>query len=175
MSTTIVETPIGDLTVIASPAGLRYVLFEGETPPPGAAEDAATAEGTAVAEAALAQLKEYFAGSRTSFDLPLDIPGTAFQQKAWRALATIPYGETISYAEQADRIGHPRATRAVGSANGRNPVPIVLPCHRVVASGGGLGGYGGGLDLKQRLLDHERSPGGGMGRDGMALSPLRVT
>lgn len=161
MCTTTVDTPIGALTVIAGPAGLRYVLFPEETLPPGAVDDDRTAEGVAVAQAAVTQLKEYFAGSRTDFDLPLDIPGSPFQQKAWRALATIPYGETISYADQAERIGHPRATRAVGSANGRNPVPIVLPCHRVVASGGGLGGYGGGLDLKQRLLDHERSAGSG--------------
>lgn len=158
MSATTVDTPIGTLTLIASPVGLRYVLFQGEAPPPGAIDDE-TAEGKAVAQAAAAQLEEYFAGTRTEFALPLDIPGTAFQQRAWRALATIPYGETISYAEQAERIGHPRATRAVGSANGRNPVPIVLPCHRVVASGGGLGGYGGGLDLKQRLLAHEQLPG----------------
>lgn len=158
MSTTTVDTPIGTLTLITSPVGLRYVLFEGETPPPGAAPDVATPEGTAVAAAAAAQLAEYFEGSRTDFDLPLDIPGTAFQQKAWRALATIPYGETISYSEQAGRIGYPRATRAVGSANGRNPVPVVLPCHRVVASGGGLGGYGGGLDRKRHLLDLEQTP-----------------
>ncbi|HVX19928.1 MAG TPA: methylated-DNA--[protein]-cysteine S-methyltransferase [Acidimicrobiales bacterium] len=105
---------------------------------------------------AVEQLDEYFGGTRTEFDLPLRFTtGTAFQQSVWRALADIPYGETISYAELATWVGRPGAFRAVGQANGANPLAIVYPCHRVIASGGGLGGYGGGLDLKRQLLDLE--------------------
>ncbi len=104
---------------------------------------------------ALAQLDAYFAGERTTFDLPLRMDGTDFQRLAWDALLTIPYGTTISYGEQARRIGRPEASRAVGAANGRNPIAIIVPCHRVIGSGGKLTGYGGGLPLKQWLLDHE--------------------
>lgn len=103
------------------------------------------------------QLGEYFSGERRTFGLPLQAAGTPFQLQVWFALADIPYGETISYAELACRVGRPRAFRAVGQANGANPLPIVLPCHRVVASGGGIGGYGGGLDLKRQLLAIEAS------------------
>jgi methylated-DNA-[protein]-cysteine S-methyltransferase len=108
-----------------------------------------------VLAAAARQLEEYFAGERTAFELPLDLEGTRFQRAAWLALAEIPYGETVSYGEQARRLGRPHAVRAVGAANGRNPVPIVLPCHRVVGSDGSLTGFGGGLDVKRALLDHE--------------------
>lgn len=104
---------------------------------------------------ALTQLDAYFAGERSNFDLPLRLDGTTFQRLAWNALLTIPYGTTISYGEQARRIGRPAASRAVGAANGRNPVAIIVPCHRVIGSGGKLTGYGGGLPLKQWLLDHE--------------------
>jgi methylated-DNA-[protein]-cysteine S-methyltransferase len=99
-----------------------------------------------------AQLSEYFAGERTDFDLPLELEGTEFQREVWLTLAEIPYGKTISYAELASMVGRPSAFRAVGQANGSNPIPIVLPCHRVIASGGGIGGYGGGLEMKRRLL-----------------------
>jgi methylated-DNA-[protein]-cysteine S-methyltransferase len=108
-----------------------------------------------VLEEAARQLREYFAGTRTAFTVPIDLVGTPFQRQAWFGLADIPYGETVSYAEQARRLGRPRAVRAVGAANGRNPVPIVLPCHRVVGSDGSLTGFGGGLHVKQALLDHE--------------------
>jgi methylated-DNA-[protein]-cysteine S-methyltransferase len=108
-----------------------------------------------LAEAAR-QLHEYFAGVRTRFDLPLALQGTPFQRRVWDALLEIPYGTTCSYAELARGIGAPKAVRAAGSANGANPIPIVVPCHRVIASGGGLGGYGGGLDRKQFLLALER-------------------
>ena len=101
------------------------------------------------------QLDEYFAGTRTGFDLPLDLHGTPFQLAAWHALAEIPYGETRSYAEQAARLGRPAAVRAVGAANGRNPLSIVLPCHRVIGSDGALRGFGGGLDVKAGLLAFE--------------------
>jgi len=106
----------------------------------------------AAVAAAVAQLEEYFAGERTEFDLPLEVSGTPFQRDVWFALAEIPYGKTISYGELAAMVGRPTAFRAVGQANGSNPIPIVLPCHRVVASGGGIGGYGGGLDMKRQLL-----------------------
>lgn len=98
------------------------------------------------------QLEEYFAGSRKDFDLPLRLNGTEFQVKVLKALLKIPYGETVSYGEIAKRIGKPKAMRAVGAANGRNPIPIVVPCHRVIGSGGDLTGFGGGLDTKEALL-----------------------
>ena len=104
---------------------------------------------------AAAQLAEYFRGDRTSFDVPLDLRGTEFQVAAWRALDDIPYGTTRSYGEQAALIGRPTAVRAIGQANGRNPVPIVLPCHRVIGANGSLVGFGGGLDTKTLLLQHE--------------------
>ena len=110
-----------------------------------------------VLEEATQQLDEYFAGVRTSFELQLDLHGTAFQLAAWNALAEIPFGETRSYAEQAERLGRPAAYRAVGAANGRNPVSIVLPCHRVLGSDGSLTGFAGGLDAKRGLLAHERA------------------
>src|ERR1700688_3149557 len=102
------------------------------------------------------QLREYFAGKRTEFSLPLAPEGTAFQRSVWRQLQAIPYGETISYGELARRVGNPKASRAVGSANGANPLPIVIPCHRVIAGDGTLGGFGGGLPTKQTLLALER-------------------
>jgi len=106
---------------------------------------------------AIEQLHAYFAGERTKFNLPLHMDGTPFQRMAWDALLTIPFGATISYAEQARRMGRPGASRAVGAANGRNPIAIIVPCHRVIGSSGSLTGYGGGLPLKQWLLNHESS------------------
>jgi methylated-DNA-[protein]-cysteine S-methyltransferase len=150
LTTTTVATPIGELRLVASSAGLRAVLWPGrEHGEPAAPGD------SPVLEDARAQLAEYFAGTREIFALPLDLRGTPFQRDAWLALAEIPYGRTATYAEQARRLGRPRAVRAVGAANGRNPVPIVLPCHRVVGSDGSLTGFGGGLDVKQALLEHE--------------------
>ena len=150
MRYTRVETPIGTLTLLGGDAGLRNVLWDGEIPP-----DEAREPPCATLSAAVEQIREYFDGTRTSFEIPLDLVGTPFQRRAWQELARIPFGETISYAEQARRIGNPRAARAVGSANAANRIPVVLPCHRVVSAGGGLGGFGGGLDVKQLLLDHE--------------------
>jgi len=108
-----------------------------------------------------AQLRAYFAGELTGFDLPLHIGGTAFQNAVWTALADIPFGETVSYGELAGRIGRPTASRAVGAANGANPLPIVLPCHRVVGADGSLTGFGGGIETKRALLAHERRLAGG--------------
>jgi methylated-DNA-[protein]-cysteine S-methyltransferase len=109
------------------------------------------------ASAAAAQLEEYFAGERTSFDLPLSLAGTPFERRVWDAVAAIPYGSTASYAEIAEAVGSPGACRAVGRANGRNPIAIVVPCHRVIGSDGSLTGYAGGLPMKRALLDMERS------------------
>jgi methylated-DNA-[protein]-cysteine S-methyltransferase len=110
-----------------------------------------------VVKSTLDQLREYFSGARTAFDVPLDLHGTEFQVATWRSLAEIPFGKTISYGEQAALIGRPKAVRAVGGANGRNPVAIVLPCHRVIGANGSLTGFGGGIAVKQWLLQHEQS------------------
>ena len=111
----------------------------------------------AVLQQAADELGEYFAGTRVDFDVPLDPRGTAFQLAAWSALRTIPYGETVSYGEQAKRLGDPGKARAVGAANGRNPLPIIVPCHRVVGANGHLTGFGGGIETKAWLLDHEQA------------------
>ncbi len=113
-------------------------------------------EGTGRNGPAIAAVRDFLAGRRLELDLPLDLRGTEFQKKVWAALRRVPYGGTISYAELAARAGHPRASRACGSANGSNPVPLFVPCHRTIAAGGKLGGFGGGLELKVRLLELER-------------------
>lgn len=110
---------------------------------------------------AAAQLQEYFAGRRQQFDVPLALRGTPFQVKVWQALLEVPFGETRSYKQIAERIGSPKAVRAVGGSNNRNPVPLIVPCHRVIGAGGALVGYGGGLDIKTYLLDHEGIRSGG--------------
>jgi len=146
-----VGTPIGVLTLIASRRGLQRLLWPEEPPPPLALDDR-----NGVLTLAAEQIQAYFDGRLTAFDVPLDLAGTPFQLQAWRALARIPYGATVSYSAQADGIGHPTAARAVGAANGRNPVPVVLPCHRVVGADGSLTGFGGGLHVKRALIDHEQ-------------------
>jgi methylated-DNA-[protein]-cysteine S-methyltransferase len=143
-------TPAGDLTLVGSPRGLRLVMWAGHASP-----ETCSPASCEVLDEAARQLRAYFAGDLRRFELPLDLAGTEFQVAAWRALADIPYGTTISYGEQARRLGRPRAVRAVGAANGRNPLPIVLPCHRIVGADGSLVGFGGGLSLKRRLLEHE--------------------
>ena len=150
LTSRLVPAPVGDLTLVGSPRGLRRVLWAGQVP--AESSDAASCD---VLEEAARQLRAYFAGDLRRFNLPLDLVGTDFQVAAWRALADIPYGTTISYGEQARRLGCARAVRAVGAANGRNPLPIVLPCHRIVGADGSLVGFGGGLSLKRRLLEHE--------------------
>ena len=150
------ESPVGTLTLVAGTAGLRAVMWPGrDAARMGLPGRAVRAGAASTLEAAARQLDEYFAGTRRSFDLPLDLEGTPFQLAAWRALAEIPYAETRSYAEQAARLGRPAAVRAVGAANGRNPLSIVLPCHRVIGSDGALRGFGGGLEVKARLLAFE--------------------
>jgi methylated-DNA-[protein]-cysteine S-methyltransferase len=146
------ESPIGPLTLFATGDAL-VGLYMGEH---GSAPPEATERSTPLLERAGAQLDEYFAGRRRDFDLPLAPAGTEFQRQVWAVLRTIPFGTTWSYAEVARRIGRPRAVRAVGAANGQNPIGIVIPCHRVVGSDGSLTGYGGGLPRKRWLLAHER-------------------
>ncbi len=147
MSRGTVETPVGMLTIVAGDGGLEAVRFGGE---PGAVD-----ERHPVVAATARQLREFFGGERRTFDLPLELSGTPFQRRAWLALAAVPYGTTRSYGEQARLLGAPGAARAVGAANGRNPLPIVLPCHRLVGADGSLTGYGGGLETKRALLDLE--------------------
>lgn len=145
MNTLSLDTPIGTLVLHASDRGLtRIELSKG----------GGTSRPTRLLERAAEQLLEYFAGVRAGFDLPLDPQGSPFDLAVWRELRRIPHGGTISYAELARRVGRPSAARAVGGANGRNPLPIVVPCHRVIASDG-LGGYAGGLAMKRVLLDLE--------------------
>jgi methylated-DNA-[protein]-cysteine S-methyltransferase len=114
-------------------------------------------DATPLIKEACAQLDEYFAGKRRTFDLPLSPKGTPFQETVWKQLQEIPYSQTISYAQLAKAIHHPKACRAVGSANGKNPIAIIIPCHRVIASGGGLGGYAYGIDIKKQLLELEKN------------------
>lgn len=145
------RTPVGRITLEENGTALTRLSF-GEH---GQAGDEARRE-TALLKKAAAQLAEYFTGARETFDLPLKPEGTPFQQSVWRALLAIPYGETRSYKDIAAAIGNPRACRAVGLANGRNPLAVFIPCHRVVGSNGKLTGFAGGLEVKSRLLDLER-------------------
>ena len=151
------DSPVGELRIVASSSGLVAVLWEREMENrvrfSGPIEKLSEPRG--ITAMAVAQLQEYFDAKRQSFDLPLDLRGTTFQIKAWRSLATIAFGRTASYREQAVLVGSPAAVRAVGSANGRNPVSIVLPCHRVIGSNGSLTGFAGGLDAKRSLLEFE--------------------
>jgi methylated-DNA-[protein]-cysteine S-methyltransferase len=142
-----VDSPIGPLLLAGDDVALTHVLLPGTT-----ALGSTRGAVPGPLRSAAAQLEEYFSGVRRSFALPLAPAGTVFQVSVWKALEEIPYGETITYGELAGRVGRPGAFRAVGQANGANPLPIVYPCHRVVAAGGHLGGYGGGLDAKRRLL-----------------------
>jgi methylated-DNA-[protein]-cysteine S-methyltransferase len=149
-----VDTSIGRLLLVASPAGLRAITFERNGRPADPPERSNPAGGGALEEAAR-QLGDYFERRRRHFDLPLDSGGTPFQRRVWEALRKIPYGEKRSYGEIAREVGRPDATRAVGAANGANPLPIVVPCHRVVGADGSLTGFGGGLEVKRFLLDLE--------------------
>jgi methylated-DNA-[protein]-cysteine S-methyltransferase len=153
---TTMESPVGPLRLIASDEGLRAVLWPDEDPARVRIDGPIDTDPThPILGAAVDQLTEYFNGDRTEFDLPLDSAGTEFQSACWSALQEIPYGSTVSYGEQAGMIGRPTAVRAVGAANGRNPLSIVVPCHRVVAADGSLTGFAGGIDTKSWLLKHE--------------------
>ena len=152
------EAPFGVLTVVGSDRGIRYVMFANDAhPKPLEQLQISDTDIHDSVNVAITQLEEYFDGSRRSFDLPLDLRGTEFQVEAWNALAEIPYGRTASYGQQAASIGRPKAVRAIGGANGRNPVAIVLPCHRIVGADGSLTGFGGGIEVKKWLLDHEQA------------------
>jgi methylated-DNA-[protein]-cysteine S-methyltransferase len=151
-----IASPVGPLLLAADDAGLRLIEFHAPRHP--MARPAEWREGDhPLLERACVQLQEYFDGRRRTFDLPLAPRGTPFQVQVWNALAGIGYGETLSYRQLATRVGRPTATRAVGAANGRNPLPIVLPCHRVIGADGALTGFGGGLPTKQFLLQLEGS------------------
>jgi methylated-DNA-[protein]-cysteine S-methyltransferase len=152
-----VQSPVGVLQLIASATGIRALLWPtdgarvrvGET-------QRVDAAAHPVLLAAKEQLEHYFAGTLIEFELPLDPLGTPFQLEAWEALSRIPYGKTASYAEQATKIGRPKAVRAVGAANGKNPISIIVPCHRVIGSNGSLTGFAAGVEAKRWLLEHER-------------------
>lgn len=146
---TYVDTPIGAILVAGDGNAIVETYFAGAQPKP-----AWTCDDEALREAA-DQLHAYFAGELQTFDLPLAPRGTDFQQTVWRALLAIPYGETTTYSAIAERIGRPAAVRAVGAANGANPIPIVIPCHRVIGTNGSLTGFGGGIDVKRQLLSLE--------------------
>jgi methylated-DNA-[protein]-cysteine S-methyltransferase len=150
---TVLDTPFGPLRVAGTAQGLTIVGFtEGGEPPRQEPDEQKEAGFLAEAKQ---QLREYFEGRRQGFTLPVAPGGTAFQQRVWQELQKIPWGTTTTYREIAQRIGQPTAVRAVGSANGRNPVSIVIPCHRVIGSDGSLTGYAGGIATKRRLLQHE--------------------
>ncbi|WP_375194619.1 methylated-DNA--[protein]-cysteine S-methyltransferase [Sphingobium sp.] len=151
----IMASPVGELTLVASQRGLAAVLWENDDPVRVRLEPRADDPHHPVLVKADRQLGEYFAGRRQAFDLPLDFHGTDFQKQVWAALLTIPFGETRSYADVANQIGKPNACRAVGAANGRNPISIIAPCHRVVGADGALTGFAGGLEAKQYLLGLE--------------------
>ena len=149
-----IESPIGPLLLAADDASLREIHFVNGRHP--CKPDSSWKEDRPPLKETIRQLRAYFAGELENFDLPLAPQGTSFQQEVWRRLCDIPYGETISYGKLATWIGNPKACRAVGHANGSNPIPIVIPCHRVIGSNGKLTGFGGGLPIKEKLLALER-------------------
>ena len=148
----VVPSPVGELTLVARGAALAAILWENDKPNRVRLGAMRVDDGCAVLQQTARQLGEYFAGTRQSFDLLLDFSGTPFQQEVWRALLTIPYGQTRSYGEIARQIGRPAAVRAVGAANGKNPISIIAPCHRVIGATGELTGFAGGLHAKETLL-----------------------
>ncbi len=157
MYTTTYSSPIGPLTLAADAQGLRHVMF-----PQGSRCFEAPEHWQSNAQhftAVMAQLDEYFAGTRTSFNVKLSPQGTDFQRSVWLALLQVEYAKTTSYGDVARIIGKPKASRAVGAANGANPIPIIIPCHRIIGASGKLTGFGGGLPTKQWLLAHERGEG----------------
>lgn len=154
--TTTMPSPVGPLVIFADDSGLRAVLWPGEGFDSFGLDEAHEDDTHPVLLETRRQLDEYFAGSRQTFDLPLAPQGTEFQHSAWRVLRGIPFGATISYGEQARRLGDPNKARAVGAANGRNPIPIIVPCHRVIGATGHLTGFAAGVDTKAWLLDHEQ-------------------
>ncbi len=155
MNYTRMGSPIGPLLIAGDEFGLRFILFDAVKDAPQPGPDWRES-GRGILAETVCQLREYFAGKLTRFDLPVAPAGTPFQLDVWRELQRIPYGTVISYSQLAGRIGRPRASRTVGAANAANPIPIVIPCHRVIGSDGSLTGYGGGLAIKETLLKLER-------------------
>ena len=155
---TTIDSPIGPLTLVSTDGALSGVYLHEQRHRP--ADETFGEPDARPFTAVIAQLEEYFDGDRTDFDLPLSLRGTPFQRSVWNELTKIPYGETISYGELAALLGNPNASRAVGLANGKNPVCVVVPCHRVVGSNGDLTGYGGGIERKEHLLAFEREVSG---------------
>jgi methylated-DNA-[protein]-cysteine S-methyltransferase len=145
-------SPVGMLKLVASDRGLAAILWENDDPDRVRLGAMTEQPDHPVLAETMRQLSDYFAGTRTHFDLPLDFHGTDFQKRVWQQLLAIPFGETRSYGEIARALGQPTATRAVGAANGKNPISIVAPCHRVIGANGSLTGFAGGLEAKQRLL-----------------------
>jgi methylated-DNA-[protein]-cysteine S-methyltransferase len=155
---TVMDSPIGPLLLVRDDGGLRHVGFQAGTHPT-VIDPTWQAEDRGLREV-VRQLRAYFAGDLKRFDVALAPEGTAFQKTVWMRLRDIPYAETISYGELARRVGNPRASRAVGAANGRNPLPVIVPCHRVIGASGHLTGFGGGLPIKEALLALERGHAG---------------
>ncbi len=152
------DAPMGQLRLVASERGLRAILWPNDNDERNRVRlGAMVEESNDVLDEAARQLTEYFAGERMQFEVPLDLAGTEFQVRVWQGLSDIPYGRTTTYGEQATHLGNPKATRAVASANGKNPVSIMLPCHRIVGADGTLTGFAGGLEWKAFLLDLERT------------------
>ncbi len=152
----ITNTPVGKLKIVASDKGLVAILWEDDSPRRVRLSEPIANEHHSVIVETERQLGEYFAGKRKTFSVLLDIRGTRFQKDVWGALLTIPFGETRSYGQLAKQLGNPKASRAVGAANGRNPISIIVPCHRVIGSSGKLTGFAGGLEVKARLLGLEK-------------------
>jgi methylated-DNA-[protein]-cysteine S-methyltransferase len=150
---TVVDSPVGPLTLVARDGALTGLYMERQRYRP--ADELFGDPDPEPFDAVIAQLAEYFAGERAEFDVPLAMAGTPFQREVWAQLREIPFGVTVSYGELADRLGRPKSARAVGLANGRNPISIIVPCHRVIGADGSLTGYGWGVDRKEWLLRHE--------------------
>lgn len=163
---TTLASPVGELKLVANGSRLAAILWENDKPNRIRLGPMSEAADNPILVRAVQQLQEYFAGTRDRFELDLEFAGTDFQKKVWQALLTIPFGETRSYSEIARQIGNPSAVRAVGAANGKNPISIVAPCHRVIGASGKLTGFAGGLEAKERLLMLEGGEWSGLSRTG---------
>ena len=152
-----IPSPVGTIYIVADSSSLRVITFEKNWPTELQKWKNIEEGNNPILQQTSCQLDEYFTGKRTTFEIPLTFTGTPFQNDTWKALLTIPYGQTRSYSEQAQIIGNPRAVRAVGRTNGLNPIAIIVPCHRVIGKSGKLTGYAGGLDIKRFLLDLEKN------------------
>jgi methylated-DNA-[protein]-cysteine S-methyltransferase len=157
LSCKVIPSPIGRLRLVASDEGLAAILWDSDRPRPVHLADLVENPAHPTLLCAEKELNEYFSRKRKAFSVALDMRGTYFQKQVWAALVAIPFGETRSYSQIANQVGNPKATRAVGAANGQNPIPIIIPCHRVIGANGKLTGFGGGLEIKDQLLALEGS------------------